>query len=213
VPVRIARHLFEDFDAGHARSDPDEEATSEQADSVETVRAAAYAAGYEAGTAAARAQAASDLAALADRLDERLEAASALHRDIMESAADGIARIVLQGFITMLPATMARHGAPEIAEFLGLIKPALEAGGELRLTISAADADAEQVGAVVQRLPPERRARVSVVRDPHLAGGDLDAHWDGGDAHRRGDALRRDIAALLQRHGLMPQDDALLMPA
>lgn len=181
--------------------------------SAELSRAAAYAAGYEAGEAAARAQAASGLAALAGRLDARLDSASAVHRDNMVAAADGIAGIVLQGFIAMLPATMARHAAPEIAEFLDLIKPALEAGGELRLVISAADADAAQVGAVLRHLPAERRARVSLVRDSQLAGGDLDAHWEGGDAYRRGEDLRRDIAALLQRHGLMAQDDDLLVPA
>jgi len=211
--VRIARHLFEDFDAGYAAPDRDDETIRQQADSAELSRAAAYAAGYEAGEAAARAQAVSGLAALGEHLDARLDSATALHRDILAAAADGIAGIVLQGFIAMLPATMARHGAPEIAEFLALIKPALEAGGDLRLTISAADADAEQVGAVLLHLPAERRARVSVVRDPHLAGGDLDAHWDGGDAYRRGEELRRDIAVLLQRHGLMAPDDALLMPA
>ncbi len=209
--VGAARMLFaEEFDLApgvtiiEAPAEPEIIAPVFTAADLDAARDAGWSEGREAGLAEAEAAGAATaraaLAAIAAELGNAAEVAAGL----AEQAAEEIARLVLDGLMTLLPALCARHGDTEVREVIRAVLPPLTREPSVTVRVSPLIADA--VRDEIAGLDPDLAERVRLLPTEAMPAGDIRVAWNDGVAVRDTRAVWHEVAAVLSGQGLFPSE-------
>jgi flagellar biosynthesis/type III secretory pathway protein FliH len=161
------------------------------ADELRAAREHSYDLGHAAGLAEAEAARAAfetmTLAAIAGAMASARTEIMA----VAEDAATALARAVIAAMAASMPALVERSAVDEISALIDRLLPGLAREPNIRVLV--APDIAEAVGARLELLDPEDRARMTVAGQDGLAVGAARLVWSAGYAERRPDQVWRRI--------------------
>jgi flagellar biosynthesis/type III secretory pathway protein FliH len=206
--MRTNGALFsEDFDRPDLVPEPEATEPAFSPADLAVAREAAWRDGRDAGL---REAAASDAAAACETMKAFAEQ-FALECDASaaraETAAEALARLLIESLAAMFPTLCTRYGDAEVRAVVRTVLPALTQ--EPAITVRAHPCTAKIVGQEARRLDPDLAGHVHVVECDAMAPGDVKIAWHNGSAVRDAAALWRQVAAVLAPTGLLPADTAI----
>ena len=164
-------------------------------------RADAWAEGHAAGMAEAADTTAAQTQRILANLAATLEETRGQLTAGAESAAEQIARLLLDSVASVLPAMCARYGEAELVALVGRLLPALTREPTVAMRVNPIHVPA--LTRELDQLGPDLADRVQLVPAEEIPPGDLRASWQDGVAVRSTQVLCDQIRAVLEPSGLL----------
>jgi len=196
----------EDFDRAPGLSaalEPEVIEPTFSAAELEAARAEAFEAGSAAATAAAATADGAQICHAVTAIADRLDAARDELLSHAEQAASAIARLLLGGLGTVLPALATHYGDAEVRAVIRAVLPGLFKEPAVTLRINPLHAAA--AGDEIEHLDPDLAARVRIVPTDAVPAGDVRIAWRNGSATRDAAALWQQVVEALGLAGLAPR--------
>lgn len=156
--------------------------------------------GYDRGHAAGLAEAEASRAAFETMTLAAIAGAMTGARDtlgaVAEAAAGALARTVIAAMDAVMPALIARTAVDEIDAMLAGVLPGLAREPDIRVMVAPEISDA--VGARLNRLSREDRARITVAGEGGMAAGAARISWAAGHAERQPGQVWQQVMAVFR---------------